>query len=97
MSDENTAEFDEFWRKVKDATASLSEREKDLLYACVRIAWAMAVQEEELKNGFQGSFTPEQADMIVKYASGSDSIRSGIHLYGSHSIRSFIEGSISES
>lgn len=94
MSKGEIAEFAELWRKVKEAIEDLTEREQELVLACLRIAWAAIVEKEDLEKGFQGSFTPDQADMIVQYASASGSIRSLTHLYPAHSIRSFHENSI---
>jgi hypothetical protein len=96
MSEGKSAEFADLWQKV-DTGADLTGKEKSLLLACLKIAWASMVETEELENGFKGSFTPEQADMIVQHASASGSIRSLTHLYGEQSIRSFVQGSISES
>ncbi|GAB3151075.1 hypothetical protein [Amycolatopsis sp. NPDC004378] len=94
MSDGKAAEFVHLWQKVKAAEIGLTEKEKGLVLACLKNAWASIVEEEDLEKGFQGSFTPEQADLILHYASASASIRSLTHLYPAHSIRSFHANSI---
>jgi|tagenome__1003787_1003787.scaffolds.fasta_scaffold16698900_1 hypothetical protein len=94
MSDTRSAEFAELWQKVSAAENGLTEKEKDLLLACLKIAWASIVEKDLLENGFQGSFTSEQADMIVKYASASGSVHALPHLFPSHSIRTFHAKSI---
>ncbi|RSM48749.1 hypothetical protein DMA12_06425 [Amycolatopsis balhimycina DSM 5908] len=47
------------------------EDERKFLSAILWIAWILTAQKEDLKAGFNESFTPEQADLITAYSHGN--------------------------
>ena len=57
MSEDKSVEFAELWHKVNAATNGLTENEKDLLLACLKIAWASIVEKE--------SALPEEGPLIA--------------------------------
>ena len=86
MSKDKSAKFIDFWQKVEKATkGTLTKGQRDLLHASLRLAWLATAQKEELENGFDGSFTPDQAALLTKYHPGSGS---------PHMLPRMIEGSI---
>jgi hypothetical protein len=84
MSEDKSTEFTNLWQSVNEGTENLSESQREVLLASLWLAWISTAQEEELKNGFEGSFTPEQAAMLKNYSG-----KGPLHL-----VPRMIEGSI---
>lgn len=74
MTENEPAEFAGLWRKVDAATDGLTPKEKELLLACLWLGWLSTAQVDEIERGFKGSFTPEQAAVLVKYHAGSGAV-----------------------
>lgn len=75
MAKDESAKFAGFWQKVEEATKDdLTKQQQELLLACLWLAWVSTAQEDDLLNGFQGSFTPDQAAALVKYHAGSGTV-----------------------
>ncbi len=58
---------EDFCTRLNTFRATLSEEQQPLLDAILKIAWRVGVKEEDLSEGFDGCFTPAQADLIVEY------------------------------
>jgi hypothetical protein len=73
MSEENAERAAKFNQNVLALKKTLKDDEdqEKFLTAILWLAWLLTAEEEDLDNGFAGSFTPGQADLIMGYASGS--------------------------
>jgi hypothetical protein len=61
------AEAEAFCVKLNEFGETLSEEQKPLFHAILRIAWRVGVEQEDLGAGFDGCFTPAQANLIMEY------------------------------
>lgn len=75
MSEEESKAFAEFWPEVQNHTESLSEPQKALLNSAIKLAWAATATEQQLSEGFDESFTPEQAALIRDYHAPTDGVQ----------------------
>jgi hypothetical protein len=55
------------------------EDEKRFFAAVLWIAWILTAQDEDLEKKFKESFTPDQAGLVLAYASGSWSLPPSIN------------------
>jgi hypothetical protein len=100
-SKEESTDSVDFWQKVKAVTSpGLTDAERDLVHAGLFLAWILTTRVSELDKGFEGSFTPDQVELLKEYGPATsasvhfvphlvphftgESIRSGLH----NSIRS---------
>lgn len=78
MSEDKPAETADFWPTVKEMTKDLPKEQRDVLSAMLWLAWLATAEEATIKHrseqalnaGFDESFTPEQAELLVKYRAG---------------------------
>jgi hypothetical protein len=67
---------DDFCDKLKAFRETLGEKQKELLDAICEVAWEISA-ENDLESGFDGCFTPDQADLIVRYSAGEVEMLTG--------------------
>jgi hypothetical protein len=71
MSEIDAAELDDFCTKLEQFMNTLSEPQQALLNGILKIAWNATEREESLQEsleeGFNGSFSPGQAELILAY------------------------------
>jgi hypothetical protein len=67
---------DDFCGKLKDFRETLGEKQKELLDAICEVAWEISA-EDDLESGFDGCYTPKQADLIVRYSAGEVEMLTG--------------------
>jgi hypothetical protein len=60
----SATDLETFHAKLKDG---LSDNQKKLLDAILRIAWQVTAEEESLSQGFDCSFTPNEAKLLLAY------------------------------
>lgn len=77
------ADLNSFYAKLQDGR--LSSDQLKLLDAILQIAWDVTAKEEVLKDGFEGSFTPDEAELILSYGNGDFVI--GPRMVGSSLVR----------
>jgi hypothetical protein len=71
-------ELTDFYGKLDVFRQSLDERQRLLLDAILKIAWNKAMTPECLEQEFNGAFTPDQADLILKYSGGEVDMIEGV-------------------
>jgi hypothetical protein len=75
MSEDRAAKIARFNQNVQSLKNSLEdEDEQDLLTSALWLVWLLTAQEEDLAKGFDVSFTPDQADLILTYSHGGGSL-----------------------
>jgi hypothetical protein len=87
MTDGFSAEqIHDFGVGLQNFRNGLADHEKPLFDAIVKLAWRATAAEEHLSAGFQDSFEPLQADLLVAYdrdyaaAAGGGQTVTHIHL-----------------
>lgn len=71
MSDISDTELDNFYADLKNG---LSAGQEKLLDAILKIVWEVSASDDTLASGFEGSFKPEEADLILSYGNGDFTI-----------------------
>ncbi|MEU0791093.1 hypothetical protein ABZ342_13575 [Amycolatopsis sp. NPDC005961] len=67
MTDAEDTDFAGFKGALDLCTSGMTEQQKLLLNSIVKLAWIASKDDETHIAEFDGSFTPEQADLLLQY------------------------------
>jgi len=81
MSDISNPELDDFCVKLTEFRESLPlPVQQELMDKILKFAWNATKCEAHLTDGFAGSFTPEQASLLLGYPADPDADAVAVHL-----------------
>jgi hypothetical protein len=75
MPEDKVLEFAKLWHRVGDLTKTLPESQKELLNFAMKLAWVVTATDEQLRKGFNESFTPEQAELVHDFHSDENGVQ----------------------
>ena len=70
MSSISNDQLDDFCTKLEGFKGTLSQPQRDLLEAILKIAWTATEPEESIATEFDGCFKPKHAELILAYGPG---------------------------
>jgi hypothetical protein len=70
MSEENASALERLRDKLDKFKETLSDEQKELLHAVLELAREVSADEDTLELGFDGSFRPDDASLIIAYMDG---------------------------
>ena len=80
MSEISNPELDDFCVRLTEFKESLEPAQQELMDKILKFAWNATKCEGHLIDGFAGSFTPEQASLLLGYPADADADAPAVHL-----------------
>ncbi|MEA5360532.1 hypothetical protein VA596_13375 [Amycolatopsis sp., V23-08] len=80
MPEISNLELDDFCGRLAEFKESLQPAQQELLDKILKFAWNATKCEAHIADGFAGSFTPEQASLLLDYPADADADAPAVHL-----------------